>query len=101
PLGTLAWVIGAMLPALALHFVPGLPDVLDVALGLAVYGGILIVAGRAPRELLDPIRREPRGRCRPAPRSPAGAAAAPPRPRPSTAPRAIGGAKRAGCCSRR
>jgi len=57
PLATLTWVLFAMVPALALHFVPGLPDVLDVLLGLAVYGGVLVVAGRAPRELLDAVRR--------------------------------------------
>jgi O-antigen/teichoic acid export membrane protein len=57
PIAALVWVGIAAAPALAVLLIPGLPAVADVVLGAVIYVGVLAVAGRIPRELLDAIRR--------------------------------------------
>jgi O-antigen/teichoic acid export membrane protein len=54
---SVAWVLGAGTAAVVVARASGLPDVAQVALGLALYCGALLVARRVPRELLEAVRR--------------------------------------------
>jgi O-antigen/teichoic acid export membrane protein len=57
PVVTVGWIALASAPALAVALIPGLPVVADVALGCAVYLGVLAAARRIPEELLQAARR--------------------------------------------
>jgi O-antigen/teichoic acid export membrane protein len=54
---TLAWVPVATVLGILAGLIPGLPEVVSIGLGVAVYLGILVAAGRIPPELLHAVRR--------------------------------------------
>jgi O-antigen/teichoic acid export membrane protein len=57
PVATATWVLGAGAGAIGLARLSGLPDLAQVVLGVALYSGVLVLARRIPKELLEAVRR--------------------------------------------
>jgi O-antigen/teichoic acid export membrane protein len=54
---TVLWVAIAMVAGILAGLIPGLPELVSIAVGVVAYLAVLLAAGRIPPELLDAVRR--------------------------------------------